>query len=129
MPGYLFDTNVLANRIYRPSKISREQKRVIDNEEKAQRKISISAMTLVEFASMGYSSRLPVEQLLLWIDSIGGPSIIPLTSTIARDAIALKQILIDPADCIIVATARVHGLRLLTADQRIIDSNVVSTIS
>jgi predicted nucleic acid-binding protein len=33
-----------------------------------------------------------------------------------------------PADCIIVATARVHGLRLLTSDRRIIESSLVSTV-
>jgi PIN domain nuclease of toxin-antitoxin system len=34
----------------------------------------------------------------------------------------------DPADAAIVATARVHGLRVVTSDQRIIAVNVVSTI-
>jgi PIN domain nuclease of toxin-antitoxin system len=34
----------------------------------------------------------------------------------------------DPADQLIVASARVHGLRLLTADARIRDSGVVSVI-
>ena len=31
----------------------------------------------------------------------------------------------DPGDRVIVATARVHHLRLLTADERIIESNLV----
>jgi PIN domain nuclease of toxin-antitoxin system len=35
----------------------------------------------------------------------------------------------DPADRVIVATARVHGLRLLTSDQRILESHLVSTVA
>jgi PIN domain nuclease of toxin-antitoxin system len=41
---------------------------------------------------------------------------------------ALGDSLRDPGDRIIVATARVHHLRLLTADQRIIDSDLVAVI-
>jgi PIN domain nuclease of toxin-antitoxin system len=41
---------------------------------------------------------------------------------------ALGDALRDPADRAIVATARVHRLRLLTADQRIIDSDLVAVI-
>jgi prevent-host-death family protein len=35
----------------------------------------------------------------------------------------------DPADRAIVATARVHRLRLITADRRIIDSKLVTVIA
>jgi PIN domain nuclease of toxin-antitoxin system len=34
--------------------------------------------------------------------------------------------LLDPADRTIVATARVHGLRLVSSDRRIIDSGLVT---
>jgi PIN domain nuclease of toxin-antitoxin system len=35
----------------------------------------------------------------------------------------------DPADRIIVATARFHGATVVTSDRRIIDSGVVPTVS
>ena len=35
----------------------------------------------------------------------------------------------DPADRIIVASARVHGATLITSDRRIIDSGLVTTIA
>lgn len=41
----------------------------------------------------------------------------------------MGAILQDPNDRTIVATARVHQLTLITADQRIIDSRLVPTIS
>ncbi len=34
----------------------------------------------------------------------------------------------DPADCHIVATAVQHGARLMTADERVINAEVVATI-
>lgn len=37
-------------------------------------------------------------------------------------------ILRDPADRVITATARVHGLRLLTSDQRIIEHGLVKVV-
>ena len=54
--------------------------------------------------------------------------ILPITVDIAREIQAIGDALRDPADRAIVATARVHGLKLLTADQRIIDSGLVPTI-
>lgn len=53
--------------------------------------------------------------------------ILPITIPIALDAGALS-ILRDSADRTIVATARVHSLRLLTSDQRIIDSKLVPVV-
>jgi PIN domain nuclease of toxin-antitoxin system len=53
--------------------------------------------------------------------------ILPITIPIAAEAGRLS-VLRDPADRAIVATARVHGLRLLTSDQRIIASKLVSFI-
>jgi PIN domain nuclease of toxin-antitoxin system len=34
----------------------------------------------------------------------------------------------DPGDRFIVATARVHRLRLVTSDQRIVDSKLISVV-
>ncbi len=53
--------------------------------------------------------------------------ILPLTCEVARE-IASLGILRDPADRAIAATARVHRLRLVTSDQRIIESNLVQVV-
>ena len=47
---------------------------------------------------------------------------------IAKEMSAVGGALRDPADRAIVATARVHSLRLLTSDRRIIDSNLVPVV-
>ena len=58
----------------------------------------------------------------------------PAVQPLPFDLIALESTRLgpgfhrDPADQIIAATARVHGLRLLTSDQRIIQSKLVPVI-
>ena len=53
--------------------------------------------------------------------------ILPLTYEVALD-VALLSVLRDPADRTIAATARIHRLRLVTSDQRIIESKLVPVI-
>jgi len=47
---------------------------------------------------------------------------------VAKEVTMLGGALRDPADRAIVASARVHRLRLLTSDRRIIESNLVSVV-
>ena len=84
-------------------------------------------MSLIEIALLaarGRHSHLLFEQL----DTNPAFQILPLTTEIAREITALGGSLRDPGDQTIVATARVHRLQLLTSDQRIIDSGLVSVI-
>jgi hypothetical protein len=48
---------------------------------------------------------------------------------IAAEVAALSSALRDPADSAIVATARIHRLRLVTSDQRMIESKLVSVVA
>jgi PIN domain nuclease of toxin-antitoxin system len=50
-----------------------------------------------------------------------------LTYEVALDA-ALLSVLRDPSDRAIVATARIHRLRLVTSDQRIVESKLVPVV-
>ena len=54
--------------------------------------------------------------------------ILPITIDIALEIAALGDALRDPADRTIVATARVHRLKLVTSDERIINSDLVPVI-
>ena len=53
--------------------------------------------------------------------------ILPLTYEVALD-VSLLGVLRDLADRTIVATARVHRLRLVTSDQRIVESKLVQVV-
>jgi len=53
--------------------------------------------------------------------------VLPLTYEVARDVAALG-VLRDPAARVIAATARVHRLRLVTSDERLIESKLVEVV-
>ncbi len=80
--------------------------------------------SLRELAMMAHRRRISVDLPLDgWLESIESHpliTILPLTSTIAAESVRLgEDFPRDPADQIIVATARCHGLTLITADERI----------
>jgi PIN domain nuclease of toxin-antitoxin system len=92
--------------------------------------VTLSAYSLVEIAMLARGSRKvsgSIDRIFSELEENPAFRILPITIPIAVDARALN-LLRDPGDRTIVATARVHGLRLLTSDQRIIDSKLVSVI-
>lgn len=91
----------------------------------------MSAASLVEIAILFSQAKIRLKSSLnVFFDEMrGNPAflVLPLTYDVALDA-ALLGMLRDPADRVIVATARIHGLKLMTSDQRIIESKLVPTI-
>lgn len=132
MAGELLDTHVLVRWLGEPERLSKEQMRVLVENERRRQPFQVSAMTLIELAQMLRAGpvRMPVQPdvVLRMLDNADRFRILPITLPIAHEFGVLFAVLRDPADTAIVATARVHGLRLLTSDDRIIKANVVSTI-
>jgi PIN domain nuclease of toxin-antitoxin system len=127
----LVDTHILVHWIAEPRRLSGEQLRLMREAARKQEPVAISAITLVELALLRAArARIQheIEQTLNEIESSQTVQILPLTVDIAREVTPLVPILRDPSDCVIVATARVHGLRLLTSDERILDSNLVQVV-
>jgi PIN domain nuclease of toxin-antitoxin system len=114
-----------------PKKLSREQYRVIDDVERRGECVGVSAISLYEIVLLA-EGRKPIgaglNELFHELDTNPAFLIIPLTTDVAREMAAMGDALRDPADRVIVATARLHRLLLLTADQRIIESNLVGVI-
>ena len=94
--------------------------------------MAISAITLLEIVMLSGAGLLRIQisldQVFEQLDTNPSIHIVPLSIEVAKESSFLGSILRDPADRIIVATARVHGLRLLTSDQRIIESKTVSAV-
>ena len=80
------------------------------------------------FSSGLLRNRLSLDEIFDEVEANPSFHILPLTIEVAKEISFLGSILRDPADRVIVATTRVHGLRLLTSDQRIIESKLVSAI-
>lgn len=127
---FLLDTHVVVRWLTLPKKLSSEQARVLREAERFREPVAISAFSLIEIAMLAQSAGKitgRADQILSVLEANPLFEILPITIPIALDAGPLMM-LRDSADRTIVATARVHRLRLLTSDQRIIDSKLVFVI-
>lgn len=91
--------------------------------------MALSAVSLLEIADLEESGRIrgDVREIFRVLQSELTFQILPITVEIAMEAARLRA-LRDPADRAIVATALVHRLRLVTSDQRIVDSKLVPVV-
>jgi PIN domain nuclease of toxin-antitoxin system len=132
-PRFLLDTHIVVRWLAQPKKLSREQTRVLREAVRRREPVAVSAITLLEIAILFGEGRvrssLPALELLAELESSPAIQIVPLTVDVAAEVAALGGSLRDPADRTIVATARVRRLRLVTSDQRIIDSGLVPVVA
>ena len=101
-----------------------------DNEQTG---LGISAISCWEVAKLVELGRLQLEcSIEEWMDqaiAYPGIELLPLTPQIAIESTKLPgNFHRDPADQLIVATARVHDLSLLTVDRLILDYPHVRTL-
>ena len=124
MTGALLDTHILVWWRSSPHRLGKANARRLTELERRGEALGISAITLWELAKMVERGRLEIDQPLdLWLEEIESHplvSVLPITARIAAESVRLgDDFHKDPADQIIVATARCLGLRLITADERI----------
>jgi PIN domain nuclease of toxin-antitoxin system len=72
--------------------------------------------------------KVPLQELFAALEPDSGFKIVTIDVEIAAEVAALGDVLRDPADRAIVATARTHRLRLVTSDQRIVESKLVRVL-
>jgi len=126
----LLDTHVLIWMFNDPAKLSKNAVRAIRGAAGAGG-LAISAMTLWELAHLatrgGINPRGTVEAFVRKITA--HVAIQPITVEIAVIASQFPATYpADPTDKLIGATALAEGMALVTADQKILQSNVVKTI-
>jgi len=94
--------------------------------------VAVCAVSLLEMGVLTGQGRLrlkiSLDQVFEELQANPLLRVLPLTYEIAAEVASMGTTLRDPADRAIVATARVHRLRLVTSDQRIIESKLVSVI-
>ena len=127
---YLLDTHVVLRWLIEAKKLSREQARALEGAVRRAEPVAISAISLLEIAVLASEGklRLPLDDFFDELQANPLFRIFPLTYEIASEVASLGSSLRDPADRTIVATARVHRLRLVTSDQRIIESKLTPVI-
>jgi PIN domain nuclease of toxin-antitoxin system len=124
------DTHVAVRWLLEVKKLSREQIRAIEGAERRTEPVGLSAMSLLEIAVLTTQGklRLRVDEFFEELQANPLFRILPLSYEVALEVASLGVALRDPADRVIVATARVHRLRLMTLDQRIIESKLVPVL-
>ena len=128
----LLDTHALVWWVDGSKKLAREQYRATERAASTGA-LFLSEISFWEIAMLVEAGKLTFrEPLDEWLErAAAAPAVqrIGITPTIAREVASLSTTRNwDPADRIIVATARVLGARLVTSDSRIIDSKLVPTI-
>lgn len=129
----LLDTHIVVWWFERSTRLSRAQQRILARS-RDDRPLGVADTSLWEIALLVEAGRvrlgLPIDEWLARATASPRVGVYPVTPAVARELVALEATRgWDPADRIIVATARVLGAPLVTSDTRIIDSNLVPTIS
>jgi PIN domain nuclease of toxin-antitoxin system len=133
----LLDTHILLWWLDAPggpgSRLTVAQIRALDLSREIGERVGIAAITLWEIAKAAQLRRLQFAQdldiVLRGIEHHPLLRVLGLDSDVARESTLLGgKMRGDPADQLIVATARVHGLRLVTSDERIRRSETVPVI-
>jgi len=127
----VLDTHIWVWWVHGDSRLSSSHAKLIENNEDGE--IGVGTISLWEVAKLVELGRLvlPVALDDWFADALAYPGVVlvDLTPDIAIESTRLPgRFHRDPADQIIVATARVLGCDLLTADQRIRDYPDVNTL-
>jgi PIN domain nuclease of toxin-antitoxin system len=125
----LLDTHVLLWWLACDRRLSRTHKRVIERAD-AESPLFLSDISLWEIATLHELARVELDRPLReWLEHACAPPLVMrvgISPAIAAEVAALPSTFHrDPADRIIVATARVLGATVLTSDRRIIESGIV----
>lgn len=124
MLSLLLDTHILVWWRSEPARLTKQQAQTLLECERRRDAVAISVITLWELAKLverGYREiHIPLLEWLEELESHPLLRVLPLTARIIAESAQLgEDFHRDPADQLIVATARCHGLRLVTADDRI----------
>ncbi len=120
----LLDTHALIWFASDPDQLSEVALQTIEAEIKAKRQILISSISIWEICQLVSKKRIsfsvPLEQLLDTLNQTKEYKFVSIDNKIAYESHILPgEFHSDPADRMIVATARVLGAKLVTKDQKI----------
>ena len=129
----LLDTHVLIWWLNDRRRLSLAQRQVVDSV-RPEEPLLVSDITLWEVAMLHGMGRIRLAlPLREWLDKAAAPPLVQahgISPAIAAEVAALPDSFHrDPADRILVATARVLGATLLTQDRRILDAALADTLS
>ena len=127
----LLDTHTWWWSLSEPERLSKRALKAIKQVKADQR--AIASISIWEFAMMAKRKKIEVKITAdQWLDYAlkkTGLEVIELSPQIALESCDLPgKFHNDPADRIIVATARIHALELITKDKKILDYPYVQAV-
>lgn len=128
-----FDTHALLWWIAGGERLSKTQAAAVERAERRGEPIGVAAICFWEIAKLAERGRievdLPLDHMFEELEEHPTVRLLELTPRVALESTRLGSAFHgDPADQLIAATARIHGLKLITADERIRSSRVVGVI-
>ena len=129
----LLDTHVLLWWLRGDSRLPDGYLAVL-NEASSENPLLLSEISLWEIATLQSLGRIEFEMPLRdWLDRAAAPPLIQkvgISTAIAAEVAAIPDSFHrDPADRVIVATARVLGANLMSCDQKIVSSGLVEILA
>jgi PIN domain nuclease of toxin-antitoxin system len=128
--GLLLDTCALIWLVSAADRLSGAQQDALSEPAR----VAVSALSAAEIACLQEGGRIVIDRnWKAWFDhytDLNGIAILGIDYATVAEACSLPEpIHRDPCDRIIIATARRHGLRIITGDRKLIDYPFVETIS
>jgi PIN domain nuclease of toxin-antitoxin system len=129
---FFLDTHILLWWLERNPRLTNDQRLVLDAAEKNM-PFGVSDITLLEIGCLAAAGRIKLgSDLKQWLSRATAEPLVRLcrlTPAVVAEVSRLPpEFHRDPADRIIVASAKLEKARLLTQDRKIIDSGVVSVL-
>lgn len=128
----VLDTHIWIWWVHNDEELTKIQAQIIEAHES--NNVGVSAISCWEIAKLLEYGRIelpcPLGEWFEYALSYPGIGLLELTPEIAIESTRLPgRFHRDPADQIIVATARVHGCQLVTSDEKILEYAHVETIA
>ncbi len=129
----LLDTHALVWWVNGDSHLSGRAQKAIDETMKVDGKIFVSVISLWEITLLTKKGRIELSTSIdTWVahlSEVSGVEFVSITPDIAIDSVMLPgEFHADPADRMIVATARKYKVPVVTADKKILSYKYVKTI-
>jgi PIN domain nuclease of toxin-antitoxin system len=127
--NYLADTVAIVHHLRRPSRVGAECRRILHEADEGQHHIFISAISLMEVLYLAEAKRIALSlgDLLAMINHSQNYSVVPVDSQIVEAAQGIDDVP-ELHDRILVATAAVYAVPILTPDSVMTASRHVSVI-
>lgn len=129
----LLDTHILVWWLGDVGRLTTAQVDALEKTQHDGERIALASVSLWEIAKLADRGRIqlarPVDEVLDEIEQHAGLQVLPLTARVAIESTRLgNRVPSDPADQLIIASARIYGLRLVTGDERIRRSGIVPVV-